>query len=62
MDPDASRAVAGDLIDSIHLVDNRLDGLTAEFISENIQANFFILGIKRFDRSCDSFHRAAVAK
>jgi hypothetical protein len=62
MDPNTPFAVACGFIDSIHLIDNRLDGVTAEFVSENIQANFFITGIKGVDRRGDSFHRAAVAK
>jgi hypothetical protein len=62
MDSDAPGAVSCDFINSIYLVDNRLNGLTAEFISENIQAYFFISAIKRANRRGDSFNRAAVAE
>ena len=62
VDPDAAGAVFCDFINSIYLVDNRLNGLTAEFISENEQAYFFISSIKRVNRRGDPFNRAAVAE
>jgi len=40
MDPNASGTVTGGLIDPIHLIDDRLDGGAAEFVTENIQAYF----------------------
>ena len=62
MDPDAPGTVPGDFVDSVHFVDYRLDSPAAEFISENIEAYFFIRGIKCINRRGDSLDRAAVAE
>jgi len=43
MDPDPLASIFGGSIDSIDFINDRLDGIPAELISEDIQADLFIL-------------------
>ena len=58
----APGAVFGALVDAIHSVDNRLNLRTAEFITENIQADFSIGCIKGPDGGRNAFNRAGIAE
>ena len=62
MNPDPARSISCGLVDSIHFIDDRLNGVAAELVAENKQADFFVGGLKRPDGCFDPLHRTAVAK
>ena len=62
MDADATGSIFGGPVDLIDLIDDRLNGLATELVTEDIQADLFIRCIKCPDRRFDALHRTAVAK